>query len=608
MVKKILNFLGLQIVLASGKLITKADRRKIYLVAALQVSLSILDLVGVAVIGVLGAISISGLESQRPGSRISSLLDFMHLGNSSLQIQAISLGVIATLILVSRTILSIFITRRYVFFLSRRGSEITKSLVGKILSAPLLKVQESTVQQTIFGLTESIKAVTLGVLATAVSLFSDLALMVILAIGLFVVDPVIALSAVMLFGCVGLVLHKTMTTKSQSIGREVSRDSIALNEEISEVLSTYRESLVLGTRDKYYKGISTLRDRLALNQAEIQFLPSISKYVIELSLIVGALFISAIQFSMNDAIHAVATLSVFMAAGSRIGPAVLRVQQGVIQIRSATGVAESGLDLIESFHSEINSFDIGKPIDIDIETQAFDANIEVKDVTFAYPNSSRNVLKDLDFIVPKGTFLAIAGTSGAGKTTLVDVILGVLPPSSGEIKISGVDPREAITSWPGKISYVPQDVYISNSDIRQNVALGLNIEEIIDSQIEGALSKAQLMDFVHESPEGLRTLVGERGSRLSGGQRQRLGIARALYSNPELLVLDEATSALDGETENEITSTLLSLKGEITLIVIAHRLTTIKEADEIIYLREGEILGRGTFDEVRAQVNEFGLV
>ena len=169
MVKKILNFLGLQIVLASGKLITKADRRKIYLVAALQVSLSILDLVGVAVIGVLGAISISGLKSQRPGSRISSLLDFMHLGNSSLQIQAISLGVIATLILVSRTILSIFITRRYVFFLSRRGSEITKSLVGKILSAPLLKIQESTVQQTIFALTESIKAVTLGVLATAVS-------------------------------------------------------------------------------------------------------------------------------------------------------------------------------------------------------------------------------------------------------------------------------------------------------------------------------------------------------------------------------------------------------------------------------------------------------
>jgi ATP-binding cassette subfamily C protein len=607
MIKRALNVLGLSVVISSGKLLKRQDRQKIYLVAGLQVSLSILDLVGVAVIGVLGAVSISGLESQRPGSRISKLLNLFFLGNSGIQTQVTVLGILATFILVSRTALSIFITRRYIFFLSRKGSELTKDLLGKILGAPLLKIQESTIQKTIFALTESIKAVTLGVLATSVSLFSDLALMAILAVGLFIVDATIAFSTILLFGAVGLILHKSMTTKSQLIGKEVSIDSVELNEEFSEVLQSYRESLIFGTRDSYYKRISTIRDRLAINQAEIQFMPSISKYVIELSLIIGALVISAIQFSMKDAVHAVATLSVFMAAGSRIGPAVMRVQQGIIQIRSAIGVSEPGLQLIESFRQEENLYASADKKLSKLEQEKFDSSVEVTKLSFKYPNSQINVLNNLSFNVNQGTFLAIAGSSGAGKTTLVDLILGVIPPTEGKIRISSLNCRDAISRWPGKISYVPQEVYISNSNIRRNVALGLNDDEIDDSRVQSALRKAQLEVFVANSATGLELEVGERGSQLSGGQRQRLGIARALYSDPKLLVLDEATSALDGETEAEITSTLLGLKGEITLIVIAHRLSTIKEADHVIYLHDGEILSQGTFADVSAQVQAFGI-
>jgi len=606
MIKKALNMLGLGVVVSSGRLLKNSDRRKIYLVAGLQVSLSILDLIGVAVIGLLGAISVSGIQSQRPGSRIAKFLELVSLENTSVQTQVTILGITATLILISRTVLSIFITRRYIFFLSRKGSEITKDLLGKILGAPLLKIQETSTQKTIFGLTESIKAVTLGVLATSVSLFSDLALMTILAIGLFVVDATIALSTVILFGAVGLILHKSMTTKSQSIGRAVSSDSVELNEEFSEVLHSYRESLVFGTRDSYYKRISTIRDRLAINQAEIQFMPSISKYVIELSLIIGALAISAIQFSMKDAVHAVATLSVFMAAGSRIGPAVMRVQQGIIQIRSAIGVSEPGLELIDSFKQEENLYAIVKKNPSKLEQETFQSSVEVARVSFKYPNSQKNILNDLSFNVNQGTFLAIAGSSGAGKTTLVDLILGVIPPTEGQICISSLNSRDAISRWPGKISYVPQEVYISNSNIRRNVALGLNDEEIDDSRVQSALRKAQLDEFTADSATGLGLEVGERGSKLSGGQRQRLGIARALYSDPKLLVLDEATSALDGETEAEITSTLSGLKGEITLIVIAHRLSTIKEADHVVYLHEGEILAQGTFADVSERVEAFG--
>lgn len=607
MIKKALNMLGLGVVVSCGRLLKKPDRRKIYFVSSLQVLLSILDLVGVAVIGLLGAISVSGIQSQQPESRIVSFLEFFSLEDLSVQIQVSILGVVAALILISRTVFSIFITRRYIFFLSRKGSEITKELLGKIMGAPLLKIQETSIQKTIFALTESVKAVTLGVLATSVSLFSDLALMAILALGLFLVDPTIALSTVILFGAVGLILHKSMTTKSQQIGISVSSDSVKLNEEFSEVLHSYRESLVFGTRERYYKRIASVRDRLAVNQAEIQFMPSISKYVVELSLIVGALVISAVQFSMKDAVQAVATLSVFMAAGSRIGPAVMRVQQGIIQIRSAIGVSEPGLQLIESLQHEENIYTRVEKNLSQFEPLEFNASVEVKNLSFKYPGLLNNVLNDVTFNVNQGTFLAIAGSSGAGKTTLVDLILGVIPPTHGQIRISGMSCRDAISRWPGTISYVPQDVYISNASIRKNVALGLDDDEIEDSRVRIALKKAQLEEFVNGSATGLDMEVGERGSKLSGGQRQRLGIARALYSKPKLLVLDEATSALDGETEAEITSTLLSLKGEITLIVIAHRLTTIKEADQVIYLNSGAIMSQGTFSEVSAQVEVFGI-
>lgn len=607
MLKKLLKLFGLEVVISAGKLLNRSDRKKIYLVALLQVSLSILDLIGVGLIGVLGALSISGLESQKPGSRISSLLSMLNLEKSNLQLQATILGILATLILVSRTLLSILITRRYIYFLSRKGSEITFELLERIIGAPLLKIQERTVQETIFALTESIKALTLGVLATSVILFSDLALMAVLAIGLFVVDSVIAFSTVTLFGLVGLILHKSMTNRSQSIGQKVAKDSVQLNEEYSEILNSYRESLIFGTRGMYLKRIHGLRTRLALNQAEIQFLPNISKYVIELSLVIGALVISAIQFSMKDAVHAVATLSVFMAAGSRIGPAVLRVQQGVIQIRSAIGYSEPGLSLINSFQTEINHIEETSGNKTAQSIIEFESCIKINNISFKYPEAPSMVLKDLSFEVPKGTFLAIAGSSGAGKTTLVDLILGVLPPSGGSVEISGKSPKDAILSWPGKIAYVPQDIYISNSTIRRNVALGIDESEIDDSKVLAALEKAKLSDFTMESENGLNLEVGERGSKLSGGQRQRLGIARALYSNPELLVLDEATSALDGETEAEITSTLLGLRGEVTLVVIAHRLSTIKEADHVIYLHNGAISARGTFQEVRDQVESFGI-
>jgi ABC-type multidrug transport system fused ATPase/permease subunit len=255
------------------------------------------------------------------------------------------------------------------------------------------------------------------------------------------------------------------------------------------------------------------------------------------------------------------------------------------------------LSSIEENQIEMDSFDIAH--------NGFNSKIEVEHVSLTYPGANQPALADVNLCVEPGKSLAIVGPSGAGKTSLVDVILGVIPTSTGQINISGKTPLEAISSWPGAIAYVPQNVLISDGTVRSNVALGFPPNVAIDELVWRALEVAQLSDFVRSLPRGLDSHVGENGTKISGGQRQRLGIARAMFTQPKLLVLDEATSSLDGQTESDISSSLATLRGEVTLVMIAHRLSTIREAGEVIYMDNGKILARGTFDQVRNQVPDF---
>jgi ABC-type multidrug transport system fused ATPase/permease subunit len=201
--------------------------------------------------------------------------------------------------------------------------------------------------------------------------------------------------------------------------------------------------------------------------------------------------------------------------------------------------------------------------------------------------------------------VAIVGPSGAGKTTLVDLILGIFPPTSGSIKVSGQSPQSAVQEWPGSIGYVPQDVVIANGTFRSNVELGFETNELNSHHVERAIRDAHLWDLVSGFASSVDASVGEKGSKLSGGERQRLGIARALYTNPKILILDEATSALDASTEESVSKTVLGMKSQKTVILIAHRLSTVKVADLVLYLENGRIRASGTFEEVRAQVPDF---
>ena len=585
------------------KVLSRTDQRKVIAVTILQIFMGGLDLLGVIAIGLLGALSVTGLQSAKPGDRVEAALRVLQIQDETFQNQAVILGISAVVLLVGRTILSIFFTRRILFFLSRRGAKISADLISRLLSQPLIIVQSRTTQETVYAVAGGVQIIVLQVLATMVVWISDLALLVVMFAGLLAVDPITAISTFFVFLFVGYFLYKFMHLRAWSLGKENSRLNIRSNEKIVEVFASYRESVVRNRRDYYAREIGHLRYALANTSAEMGFLPYVSKYVIETTVVVGAVLIGAAQFILQDATHAVATLAIFLAAGTRIAPAVLRLQQGSISIKSGLGAATPTLDLIDSLGNApmMESTDDT----LNVIHEGFVPEIIVNEVFLTYPNKLAPAIADISLKIPAGTSIAFVGPSGAGKTTMIDILLGVLYPDSGSVLISGLPPLLAVAKWPGAVSYVPQDVVIATGTIRENIALGYPPEEATDELVMGALKVAHLDKFVSDLPDGIETHVGERGAKISGGQRQRLGIARALFTQPHLLVLDEATSALDGETEAGISDAIHALRGSTTVVIIAHRLSTVRNVDKVVYLSDGKILATGTFEEVRKAVPDF---
>ena len=584
-------------------ILDKRDRKKLTFITVIQIFLGILDLLGVLAVGLLGTLSVTGIQSKDPSSRVFRVLDLLGISQYSTQVQASVIGITAVSLLVGRTVISIFVTRRILYFMSRRGAAISASLISRFLAQPLLVIQRWSTQESLFAVTSGVQIIALQIIALSVMLVADFALLLILILGLLAVDPITSIGTVLIFGLVSVILYKLMHQRATRIGLLNSTLSIRSNEKIIEVFSSYRESVVRNRRDYYARKIAETRLEIANANAEIGFMPYISKYVLETTVVVGAVLIGALQFAVQDAAHAVATLAIFVATGTRIGPAVLRIQQGVVMMKNSFGMATPTLDLIDFLGNKpmVEHFDDV----VHTEHLGFEASIELTKVSLTYPGKSDPALENISVKASSGKIIAIVGPSGAGKTTLVDVLLGVIEPDMGSARISNITPLEAIAKWPGAISYVPQDVMVVNGTIRENIALGYPIEAATDELVNDAIGIASLTEFVASLPEGLDTNLGERGGKISGGQRQRIGIARALFTKPKLLVLDEATSALDGDTEESISSDIQKLKGSTTVVLIAHRLSTVRDADLVLYMDKGEIVSRGTFEEVRNSVPDF---
>lgn len=592
-------------------LLSKRDRRILVIATLLQMFLALLDLAAVLLLGLVAA-SAAGAATGTPLT-IAPISWLEGLIPSSMSV-IILLAFIAAILLVSKSIISLFLTRRIFRFIANRQAMIAGGLAERLLNRPLLELQARSSQETTAALTSGINAITIGTLGPAIVIGAELALVTSMAVALIFVDPLVALFTVFFFGAITILLQFLLGNWAQSLGLRSANAEIGSMVSIQDALRTYREVTVVGRRRLFITRFQGLRWEAAKVQSDIYILNQVGKYVFEISLILGGGLLVLLMSITKDVTSAIAIITVFLASSSRIFPSLMRLQGAGGSIRAAAGQASYTYSLVDALNegeakhkptkvSEKTALEFNEAILTGFP--GFSARIVCSDISLHYPLADKPALSSISLSIEAGESVAFVGSTGAGKSTLADMILGVLVPDSGEIRISGIAPVDVVNKWPGAMAYVPQDVKVLSGSVRENVALGIPSEEIDDSLVLEALERAHLVAFLTQERMGIETQVGENGVQLSGGQRQRLGIARGLYSRPRLLVLDEATSALDAETEKAITETLEGFVGEVTLIVIAHRLATIRNCNQVIYLEAGRIRSSGSFDSVRRSVPNF---
>ena len=564
---------------------SKRDKYKIALLLCIMVAGSFLELLGVAVFQPFVNI-IMMPDSIQENPYLARIYQMFGCSTTESFLTVVALGIIVIYVVknvylwveqnlimkftygmqqkLSTRLLTTYLSEPYTFHLNKNIAELQRSM------------QEDT------GLFTQ-------VLMHTLQLVAEVVVCIVLGVYLFTVSNSITVVIVgLLILCV--VLFTKITKRfTEQLGKEAQVYKGKLYQWVNQSLGGVKEVKVLN-REEFFVSSYKKYYGLYIKGVRINRLLSITpKYMVEAVCMTGLLIaiIIKLNFGHGELENFIPQLATFAVAAFRLLPSVGRINEHVNNILYAV----PSVDLIYGDLKGIEDYQESKGEEEGKEW-SFEHGITAKHITYAYPNTDTNVLEDASCVIPKGKTVAFIGSSGAGKTTMADIILGLLVPQRGKILVDDIDVFKNLTMWHHQIGYIPQVIYLSDDTIRNNIAFGIHEDQINEEAVKTALKKAQLAEFVDTLPDGLDTIVGDRGVRLSGGQRQRIGIARALYHDPEILVLDEATSALDNETETAVMEAIESLQGSKTMIIIAHRLTTIQNADIIYEVGDGKVTKR----------------
>lgn len=566
----------------------------------------------VAIAPLLSILTSAGLHSS--SHLVGDLSRF--LGNPSAGHLALYLGIFTVGLYLLKDLLAIATFRWAMGFSLEEEVHLVGRLSRLYLYAPYRRHLETNSAEHVRTLTASIRTIFQQGYVTSFVALGNLVSVVLIAGILFAVSPLTALAACVYFGAVTVLYQRVI---NRVLGRQVTKlhQGQALDiRNITQAIAGVKEIKVRGSEEGVAQEIEKLRRGLVPAYRTMALVQMTPRYVLELSMLGAATTIAAVAFSSEPLASATATLGLFLVGGFRLLAPLNTIIFGNAQAKAAAPALaqiRSDLEVMRSSDNDeargaegANTPD-GLPAHPDGTFPARPPNrpdgragargtplLEVCDVSFSYKPGTR-VLRDVSFAVAAGETIGLVGGSGAGKTTLVDVALGLLEPEAGCVLANGEDLRSVRRRWTRSVGYVPQTIALFDDTITVNVAFGDPVDE---AAVWAALRLAQLDELVEALPEGLDTLVGEAGTRLSGGQRQRLGVARALYRRPSFLVFDEATSALDNETEFRLTEVLETLRGQTTTLTIAHRLSTVRRCDRILYLEQGRLVAEGTFDEL----------
>jgi len=577
---------------------TKSELKKLLLLFVGILIMGLLEVIGVTTIVPFIAVVVSP-EMVYENIYLSKVYNFFNF--QSINKFIVFLGVLLISTLLISNSFQAFMTWRITYFTNMQGSRLSVRLLESYLMRPygfFLLRSSSDLGKNI--LTE-VSRVTSGVIMQSLQIVSKI-IIVLFLFGLLVfVNPIIAISAALLLGGLYAFIYSLAKLKLRNIGLSASNNNFALFKATNEALSGIKDIKLHGSEKMFVNRFLFPAVNLANYHAQKVLIASLPRYLLEVVAFGGvvAIIISliAINNGMNSAI--IPIISLYVMTGYRLMPAFQQIYSGISNLKF-------NIPAFEILIREFSNSNIEKRGQVNQSVLPFREKLQMNQLDFTYEGSEVPILKKLDLIIYPNTIVGLVGLTGSGKTTLIDLILGLLTPESGVISLDGTEVNnQNKLAWQKNIGYVPQSIYLTDDTIMANIAFAVPDDEISIERVIKSAKMANLHEFITTLPEKYQTFVGERGVRLSGGQRQRVGIARALFHDPKVLVLDEATNALDNITENLIMDSIHNLSHKKTIIMIAHRLSTVKECDVIHLMNNGKIIASGSYQELIENNEEF---
>jgi ATP-binding cassette, subfamily B, bacterial PglK len=582
-------------------LVGAKERKRLRLVALFCVLIAGLDSLALiliyALISLLNKAPVTGLAAWA--------VQALNLSTSDRYRTALILLAITSALFVARSVLSVLGLWWTVGAANAAQLDLISRLLLGHARAPQLVRLEQNSSETLRTIMGSVDQVVTGVVSSSVLLVSNVAVAVAVAVGLLLASPVVAIAATVYFTLIGVLWVRVVRGGLTRRGRRVQELTGERYRLVMQGFAAAKELQLRGRALFYAEGaIVRTRGINAANRVATVANGSL-RYMLETSLVIGAVLVVGVAGVTGGRDTVLPAVGLMLAGAFRLLPALNQI----LFLTNSVQFSRGAIDFVEG---ELATFgDYAQPAKADPAPEApahrLTREVQLEDVSFGYPTRDELALQRISFVVGAGESFGIVGPTGSGKSTLLDILLGILEPDTGSVSVDGASLDERREPWQRSIGYVPQDVYLVDDTLRANVGLGWYGTEIDEVRVREAVRLAELDDVVARLPQGLDTRVGERGVRLSGGQRQRVGLARALYTAPSVLVLDEATSNLDQLTERQIVDTLTALRGGVTMIVVTHRVASVRSCDRVLYLDGGRIRALGTFDEVCGSVPEFDM-
>jgi ATP-binding cassette subfamily C protein len=571
--------------------LTQPERAKYVTLVGLRALVSILDLVGILAIGFL-ATSIALFVTL--GSAPERVIEFSGLTLSAVTAQTLPYVAFAILVLfLAKAVLSILLTRALALFLAGIEARAARQVASAAFGQGLADARKFTKEEIYFAVQSGSPAAFNYVLNSVGTIVAE-GLLFILVIGaFFTVDPLSAVGAIFYFGLIALVIQLFIGRLLHSAATKNAEGIVEANSVIGDYSEVLREATIIQKKNFFLDKLYLARVKAASSFASQFVLIGMPRYIVETALLIAiAVFVLA-QSVAGDLVSAAATVGVFLSGGLRLTASLLPLQSALLTIKQAIPQAKKALDLLITPEVLMSN-----PKQQQNSTTDGPVSLLLDQVSFKYPGATQHTLDEVTIKVEAGQQIALIGPSGSGKSTIADLITGLLEPSSGQVLIDGQPPRSTISETPGRIGYVPQKPGIVSGTILENIALGVPELSVDNELVKQAISDAHLTDVIQQLPDGIHTDLGKRRDELSGGQLQRIGLARALYTKPGLLVMDEATSALDADSENEINKALDEMRSKVTVVLIAHRLNTVQRSDRVFLIEGGKISASGEFPEL----------